>query len=86
LTLYSVDFLPKAEKELTKLSTLDQRRVFAAIELLRSNPFPPKSSRLKNRDGLRIRVGKIRIIYEVSGNQLLILVLDIGYRREIYRR
>lgn len=85
MILYSLEILPRATKGFKKLSHPDQIRVLAALELLRSNPIPPKSIKLKGRAGFRIRVGKCRIIYEVVGDRLLILVLDIAPRREIYR-
>lgn len=83
---YSVELLPRAKKSLSGLSKLDAIRVAAAIELLRENPVPPRAAKLRGRDGYRVRVGKIRIIYTFDGEKLIILILDIGPRREIYKR
>ena len=83
---YTVSFQPKAKKALTSASTTDRLRITAAIELLRENPLPPKALKLKGRDGYRIRVGKYRIIYSFDGYELVIIVLDIGPRRDIYLR
>ena len=83
---YTVSFQPKAKKALISASTTDRLRITAAIELLRENPLPPKALKLKGRDGYRIRVGKYRIIYSFDGNELVIIVLDIEPRRDIYLR
>ena len=83
---YTVSFQPKAKKALISASSTDRLRITAAIELLRENPLPPKALKLKGRDGYRIRVGKYRIIYSFNGNELVIIVLDIGSRRDIYLR
>jgi mRNA interferase RelE/StbE len=86
LICYTVSFQPKAKKALIAASASDRLRITAAIELLRENPLPPKALKLKGRDGYRIRVGKYRIIYSFDGTELVIIVLDIGPRRDIYLR
>lgn len=63
----------------------DQIKVFTALELLRENPLPPKALKLRGREGYRIRLGKLRIIYSFSRGKLIILIIDVDYRREIYR-
>lgn len=64
-----------------------QRRILAAIEGLAETPYPPGARKLEDGDGeLRVRVGDYRIIYEVHGDALLVLVLKIGDRKEVYRR
>jgi mRNA interferase RelE/StbE len=54
--------------------------------LLSENPIPPKAKKLSGRNGYRIRVGDFRIIYEIQKSILVVLVIDIGHRREIYRK
>ena len=83
---YSVTLHPQAKKAISTLSKSDNLRISAAIELLRENPIPPKALKLQGRDGYRIRVGKFRVIYTFDGKALVILVLDIGPRRDIYNR
>lgn len=63
----------------------DQIKVFTSLELLRENPLPPKALKLRGREGYRIRLGKLRIIYSFSRGKLIILIIDVDYRREIYR-
>ena len=72
-------------KFLSTLSDIDKRRIDAALTLLAENPLPSKAKKLSARDGYRIRVGDFRIIYEIQKTILVVLVIDIGHRREIYR-
>lgn len=72
-------------KFLKTLQITDKKRIDAALTLLADNPIPPKAKNLSGRDGYRIRVGDYRIIYEIQRNILVVLVIDIGHRREIYR-
>jgi mRNA interferase RelE/StbE len=60
-------------------------RVRGAIELLARDPRPPASRQLRGREGRRVRVGDYRILYTVRDEVLLIVVVDIGHRRDIYR-
>ena len=72
-------------KFLKTLQITDKKRIDAALTFLADNPIPPKAKNLSGRDGYRIRVGDYRIIYEIQRNILVVLVIDIGHRREIYR-
>ncbi len=84
MTRYLVELRPQAVKHLRELNTKDQLRIVGAIELLSENPLPPKSLKLKGREGYRIRVGNFRIIYTFNSTQLIILIVDIARRREVY--
>lgn len=72
-------------KFLKTLQITDRKRIDAALTLLADNPIPPKSKKLSGRDGYRIRVGDYRIIYEIQRNILVVIIIDIGHRREISR-
>jgi mRNA interferase RelE/StbE len=85
VTLFSIQISTSARKSIKKLSQKDQVLVFTVLETLKSNPTPPKSLKLRGRDGYRFRVGDLRIIYTVQRGKLIVLILDIGHRREIYR-
>jgi len=73
-------------KFLKTLQISDKKRIDAALTLLADNPIPPKAKKLSGRDGYRIRVGDYRIIYELQRNVLVVLIIDIGHCREIYRK
>ena len=81
---YVVRFTRQAIKELEKIHDPDYSRIKAAISSLADNPRPPGCKKLKGRDGYRIRVGSYRVIYEVFDTELLIDVIAIGHRKEVY--
>jgi mRNA interferase RelE/StbE len=82
---YVVKIAPAAERQLRKFDPQVRRRVQAAIDLLAGNPRPPKAIQLVGGSGeWRVRTGDYRIIYEIQDEQLLVLVLTAGHRREIY--
>jgi mRNA interferase RelE/StbE len=82
---YTVIIKKTAHKELDSIPKKIQLRIRGAIDLLAVNPFPPNSKKLQGRGGYRIKTGHYRILYSVNGNELIVLVVRIGHRREIYR-
>ena len=83
---YRVEFAPSAVRQLRKLDRIAQRRVQAAIELLAGEPRPSGARKLVGGDGeWRVRTGDYRIIYEIHAGILLVLVVAVGHRRDIYR-
>jgi len=83
---YKVELRPRAKKQLRDLDAAARLRVFGAIELLRNDPVPPNARRLKGRSDYRIRVGDYRLIYRFNAGKLMILVIAIGHRRDVYRK
>ena len=84
---YSITLAPSAARQLRKFDPDGRRRIQAALELLAVEPRPPAAIRLVGGSGeWRVRTGDYRIVYEIKDGQLLILVLPIGHRREIYDR
>lgn len=83
---HEIRFKPSAAKELARLPSDVQRRIAPAIEGLAANARPPGAEKLAGLDAWRIRVGEYRIVYSVEDRLLLIVVLHIGNRREVYRR
>ena len=83
---YVVELAPAAERVLRKLDKPIARRLAAAMAALRHDPRPPASTPLVGHPGaLRLRVGDYRVVYRVEDSRLLVLVLDLGHRREVYR-
>ena len=82
---YEVEFRRSALKDLNKIPKRDRLRIEGAIELLRDNPYPPAALKLTERTEYRVRVGNYRIIYEVVKGHLVILVLTVGHRKQVYR-
>ena len=84
--IFAVLLTPAAERQLRRLDPPARRRVQAAIELLASNPHPPGATVLVGGGGeLRVRTGDYRVIYEVINSELIVLVIAVGHRREVYR-
>jgi len=69
---------------LRKLDPRVRRRVQGAIALLAHDPRPPGARALQGRAGLRVRVGDYRIIYAVEDDVLLVVVVRLGHRRDVY--
>lgn len=84
---YRIELSPAAARQLRRLDPSARRRVQAAIELLAQEPRPSGAKKLVGGAGeWRVRTGDYRIVYEIDDGVLLILVLAVGHRREIYRR
>jgi len=83
---YTIDFVPSAARELAKLAAKERQRIAVKIDALASQPRPPGAEKLAGIDAWRVRVGDYRIVYELRDRVLVILVLAVGHRREIYKR
>ncbi|HKP54732.1 MAG TPA: type II toxin-antitoxin system RelE/ParE family toxin [Chloroflexia bacterium] len=82
---YSVFILRRAQRELAGLPIEVYLRVRDAIRELAQDPRPPGHLKLAGREGLRLRIGDYRVIYEVDDKQLIVTILHIGHRRDVYR-
>ena len=83
---YRISYVASAAKALRKLDRQTARRILQAIEKLADDPRPPGCITLQGGDGeLRIRVGEYRVVYDIEDDELIVLVLRVGHRREIYR-
>jgi mRNA interferase RelE/StbE len=85
---FTIRFTKSATKEFNKLSTSIQDRILQALDLLAKNPFSEllKIKRLKGVDALfRFRIGDCRVVYEVHKNVIMVLVIRIGHRKDVYR-
>jgi mRNA interferase RelE/StbE len=83
---YAVEIRDSAAKVLATLGKKQRRQIAARIDGLADNPRPRGSERLRGAEDLyRIRSGDYRIIHQVTEARLLVLVIRIGHRREVYR-
>lgn len=85
---YKVTFSSEAEKNLRKIDRVTAGRIFISLEELSNDPFNnPNTKKMKGKEGIvyRLRVGNYRIIYEVLNNELIIFVVRIGPRGDIYK-
>ncbi len=83
---YTVELSRGAAKTLKALERKMQIRVLARLQELANNPRPRDAKKLHGEESVyRVREGDYRILYEIFDNYLLIHVLKIGHRREVYR-
>ena len=84
---YRVELKKSAAKVLKKIPKSDQRRIRDKIDSLSEDLPEPATTKMKGDNPFhRIKVGDYRIIYEVHSDILVIMVLKIGHRKEVYRR
>lgn len=86
MSRYRVELRPAAARALRKLGPPFARRVQAVIALLAEDPRPPASRPLSGRPAWRVRVGDYRVIYTIEDDLLLIVVVTLGRRSDIYQR
>ncbi len=84
---FTIDFKPAALRQLKKISLNSQKRVLQKINSLAENPLPDGVKKMADGASLiRVRVGDYRIVYIIENEQLIVLIVAVGHRREIYRR
>ena len=81
---YQVTIKPRAMKTLEKINEPHYSAIRTAIYHLADNPRPQGCKKLKGREGWRIRVGDYRIIYNIFDNILIVDVVNLGHRKDIY--
>lgn len=83
---YSIELSRSAYKALKDIPHADVKKIRDKIEKLKKDPLPNGCEKLEGHNDLyRIRSGDYRVIYQILNKQLLILVVKIGHRREVYR-
>jgi len=82
---YKLEFKASVAKDLQPIPKADVARILQRVENLQDDPRPPGSEKLSGRERYRIRQGIYRIIYEVVDNHLIVTVVKLGHRRDVYR-
>ena len=83
---YRVTYVASAAKALRKLDRQTARRILEALNALADDTRPPGCIKLQGGEGeLRIRIGDYRVVYDVVDDELVVLILRVGHRREVYR-
>lgn len=83
--MYSILFSSNAKKQFLKLEKANQKRISNALDRLKFNP-EKHVKKLVGKDAYRLRVGDYRVIMDIFENKLLILVIKIGHRKNIYKQ
>ena len=83
---YQIIIKPTAEKSMDKIPFPARRRIADALEELRSHPRPAGVVKLSGDENLwRIRIGNYRVVYEIHDDRLVVLVLRVAHRKDVYR-
>ena len=81
---FEIRFLPSVRKDLRGIPKPTVKRILEAIDRLGTNPRPPECKKLTGRALFRIRIGVYRVIYEIRGDELVVIVVKVGHRRDVY--
>ena len=82
---YRVIVKQSVSKDLKRIPKKDVKRILTAIRGLRSDPRPPQAKKLSGQDRYRLRQGNYRILYSIEDDRLIVCVVKVGDRRDVYR-
>jgi mRNA interferase RelE/StbE len=82
---YELVFKKSVAKDLRELPKADVKRILQRIRSLADDPRPPGCEKLSGQERYRLRQGAYRIVYEIDDRVLIVLVVKIGHRRDVYR-
>ena len=82
---YKIEIKKSAQKEIKQLPDNDLKRVVDKITLLAKEPRPQGSKKLSGEEKYRVRVGNYRILYSIEDQILVVYVVKVGHRKDIYR-
>ena len=83
---YKLFIKPSAVKEIEAIGSVsERRRIVRRIQNLADEPRPPGCEKLSGEDKYRVRQGNYRIVYAVEDEKLVVYVVKVGHRREVYR-
>lgn len=85
MTKYSLSFKTSVAKDLRQIPKRDVQNILKRIEGLADDPRPSGSEKLSGQERFRVRQGTYRIIYEIKDQELVITVVKVGHRRDVYR-
>ena len=84
---YKVSIKRSAVKEIETIPQKKERqRIIRRIGQLAEDPRPPGSKKLSGNDKYRVRQGSYRIVYSIEDNELIVVVVKVGHRKDVYRR
>ena len=85
MTLYSIRFGESFQKDINKIPQKDRKKLLARIDKLAIEPRPYGYEKLSGMEYYRVRQGNYRIIYSIRDTELIVLIIKIGHRKDIYR-
>jgi len=82
---YRIELKKSVLKDFESIPRKDLRRIILAIESLANDPHPPQSKKLSGFEQYRLRQGDYRILYSIKDDLLIVFVVAVGHRKDIYR-
>ena len=82
---YRIEIKKSAVKEISKLLKKDLKRILKEIESLANNPRPFGAIKLSGDEKYRLRAGSYRILYQIFDDKLVIIVVKVGHRKDVYK-
>ncbi len=82
---YRLTFRKSVAKDLRSIPPNDLSRILKRMEALADDPRPMGSEKLSGQERYRVRQGEYRIVYEIQDKELVMIVVKVGHRREVYR-
>ena len=82
---FEIIFKQSVAKDLRQIPKKDVARILKRIDSLRAEPRPPGVEKLSGQEKYRIRQGVYRILYEIRNDELIVVVVKVGHRRDVYR-
>ena len=82
---YRIIVKQSVSKDLRKIPKKEVKRILSAIQALAENPRPPQSKKLSGQERYRLRQGSYRILYSIEDENLVVCVVKVGNRRDVYR-
>ena len=83
---YKIIFRKSVALDLRRIRNRDLRKILAAIQSLSVEPRPSGIERLSGQEKYRMRQGNYRIIYEINDDEIIVVVVKVGHRKDVYRR
>ncbi len=82
---YKIEIKKSAVKEISKLPTKELKKILKKIKLLADNPRPFGAIKLSGDEKFRIRIGNYRILYQIFDKKLIVIVVKVAHRKEVYK-
>lgn len=82
---YTITIKRNAQKALAQIGQPYRTNIIENIRSLAINPRPPNCKKLTERNAWKIRIGSFRVVYEIKEAELVIIVVNVGHRKEVYR-
>jgi mRNA interferase RelE/StbE len=83
---YTLSFKKSVARDLRAIPRRDVKRILKRIEALQSEPRPANCEKLSGQDRYRVRQGVHRIVYEIADDRLVVLVIKVAHRKEVYSK